>query len=220
MPRNFGQRAGEFHTRGATSDHHERQQPALLLAVLLDLGAFKGRQHARANLQGVFQRLEARRVWLPVVPPEIGVRRAGCHNQMVIRHLPWVGRKFNDAPCRVDATDVAQPHAHVGLSPQNPADRRGDITGRECRSRHLIQQRLKDVVVLPVEHDDLDIGTGQRLRGPQTAESPADDHDSRHIHRFMVHQCMVHRCRSGLPGAGFLVRGSRPPGTLSGTTAP
>jgi hypothetical protein len=44
-------------------------------------------------------------------------------------------------------------------------------------SRELIQQRLKQVVVRPVDDGDIDLGAPQRLRRKESAESAADDHD-------------------------------------------
>ena len=63
--------------------------------------------------------------------------------------------------------------------PQDPADRRRDVAGRQRRRRHLIEQRLEQVVVVAVEERDAHRRTLQRLRGREPAEAAADDHDVR-----------------------------------------
>jgi hypothetical protein len=63
------------------------------------------------------------------------------------------------------------------LVPKDVADRRRDIPLGEKPRRELIEQRLKQVVIRPVDDGDLDIGAAQRFRRKESAESAADDHD-------------------------------------------
>ena len=58
----------------------------------------------------------------------------------------------------------ARSYAEVSLLRLELTDRRGDLGGREDRRRHLIEQRLKYVVVAAVDQDDLGIGVPQRVR--------------------------------------------------------
>src|SRR6185436_5508754 len=67
----------------------------------------------------------------------------------------------------------------VLLLAEEPADRHGNVARGERRGRHLIEQRLKDVVVRPIEDRHVNGGVAQRSRGVQAAESRADDHDAR-----------------------------------------
>ena len=64
----------------------------------------------------------------------------------------------------------------VGLLAQHVADRRGDLALGEDPGRDLVEQRLEEVVVGPVDDRDLDIGAAQRLGGEEAAEAAADDH--------------------------------------------
>ncbi|MEA2789565.1 MAG: hypothetical protein QOG73_1971, partial [Acetobacteraceae bacterium] len=57
-------------------------------------------------------------------------------------------------------------------------DWRGDVSGREERRRHLIQQRLKYVVIAAVDQDDLGIGVPQRVHRRESGKTAADDHDT------------------------------------------
>ena len=59
----------------------------------------------------------------------------------------------------------------------------GDRSG--CR--HLVEQRLEQVVIAPVDDDDVGRRAGQAMRGTQSAEARADDDDARPGHGG-VHQ--------------------------------
>jgi len=65
------------------------------------------------------------------------------------------------------------------LLPQNGADWRADLTGRQLRGRHLVQQRLKQVMIRAVDQNDLRSRVLQRLGRCQAAESTADDYNYR-----------------------------------------
>ena len=78
----------------------------------------------------------------------------------------------------VDAGDLRQEYAEVSLLHLELTDRRGDLGGREDRRRHLVQQRLKYVVVAPVDQDHLGIGVPQRVRRREPGKAAADDHDA------------------------------------------
>ena len=51
--------------------------------------------------------------------------------------------------------------------------------GRQRRRRHLIEQRLKDVVVMAIDHGHVHVGGRERAGGVQPAKSAADDDDAR-----------------------------------------
>ena len=65
------------------------------------------------------------------------------------------------------------------LAPQNMADRPGDLGRRKRRRRHLVQERLEAMVVLPVKERDRNGRAAQRLGGLEAAEACADDDDVR-----------------------------------------
>jgi hypothetical protein len=44
------------------------------------------------------------------------------------------------------------------------------------RRRNLIQEGLEQVVILPIDQDDLGIGLSERLGGSQAAEATPHDH--------------------------------------------
>jgi len=59
--------------------------------------------------------------------------------------------------------------------PENPADRRRDVAGRQRGGGDLIEERLKDVVVVAIDKGDADGRSRERSCRIQTAEPAADD---------------------------------------------
>jgi hypothetical protein len=57
-------------------------------------------------------------------------------------------------------------------------NRGGDVGGRQNRSRHLVKQRLEDVVVAAVDQYDVGVAFSERMSSGDTSKSAADDHDT------------------------------------------
>jgi hypothetical protein len=74
--------------------------------------------------------------------------------------------------------DLRQEDAEVSLLRLELPDRRGELGGREDRRRHLIEQRLKYVVVAAVDHDDIDISVPKRACRGESGKAGADDDDA------------------------------------------
>ena len=53
-----------------------------------------------------------------------------------------------------------------------------DISRRQAAGRDLVQQRLEEMEVAPVDHRHLNGRPLERVRGVQPAETAADDHRS------------------------------------------
>src|SRR5919206_568525 len=81
------------------------------------------------------------------------------------------------APRLVDAGDAAELDARVRLSGQDGADRPGDVGRREGGGRYLVEQGLEQVVVAPVDQDDVDRGAGERPGAGEAAEASPEDDD-------------------------------------------
>jgi hypothetical protein len=58
---------------------------------------------------------------------------------------------------------------------------RGDFRRREKGSRCLIEQRLEDVMISPVNQNDFGIASSQRSRGCEPSEPPAHNHNARRL---------------------------------------
>ena len=77
----------------------------------------------------------------------------------------------------VDAGDGGKQHRHVALPAEDAADRRGDVRGRQTGGRHLVEQRLEQMVVVAIDDGHLEAGVGQPLGRRQAREAGADDDD-------------------------------------------
>src|SRR5262249_22648225 len=101
---------------------------------------------------GVTEALEARCISSELVVPEVARAHAGRDHQIIERDLadPRGGR-LNRAGGNINAGDLRQEYADVSLLRLELADRRGDLGGREDGGGHLIEQRLKNVVVAAID---------------------------------------------------------------------
>ena len=79
----------------------------------------------------------------------------------------------------LDRTGVGEHDARVAVPREHRTDGRRHIRRRERGHGDLVNQRLKQVVVLAIDHDDVDRRPAEAFRGRESAESRADDDDSR-----------------------------------------
>ena len=80
-------------------------------------------------------------------------------------------REFN-----VDAGDLGQHHVEILLLDGELPDRCGDLGRCENGSRHLIEQRLENVVVASVDQNDLGVAVPERVRRREPGKASTDDH--------------------------------------------
>ena len=176
----LGDGARHLHARRAGADHDEGEEAPARLGIVGLLGLLEGRQDAAADAGGVVDLLQPRRHALPFVMAEIGVPRAGGQHQHVVGDLAIL--ELHDATLAVDAGHAAQDHPHVGRLAQDRADGLGDLRRRQAGRGHLIEQRLEEMVVAPVDDRDVGIGAGEARCSTQAAETGADDDDVRTGH--------------------------------------
>ena len=164
LTRNFDDRAGHLHARGAAADEHEGEEALAFRRIGCPLGLLVRHQHPRPYPQRVVERLERRRVRRPVVVAEVGAAGAGGDDQVVVRQRVAVVEVH--APGRkVYFLRFGQQHTRVVVVAQYPANGRGDVARRQAGRCHLIQQRLKDVVVVAVDQRHAHRRAPQRLGG-------------------------------------------------------
>ena len=178
LVRQFGDGPGHFHTGRPAADDHEVQVAALFVRMAGDLGALEGDQDALAHLGGVDDALQPRGEGRPGVLAEIAVLGTGGQDQEVIVDRAGGIREHLPGP-RVDAGDLGQQDRRVALLGKNTADGPGDVGRRQVGGRHLIQQRLEQVVVALVDDDHVDRRVPQLLGRRQAAEAGADDDHTR-----------------------------------------
>jgi len=179
LVRELGDLAHHLDSGGSGSDHREGQVGRSFGRVGGQAGHLEGAEDMAAQVTGVRQRLQAGREHRPVVMPEVGVRAPGRDHQAVVgqQQLPAVrGQGMHDPAVQVQVLHLCQHHMRVGLLPDHAAQRRSDQAIGQDPGRDLIQQRLEQVVVGPVNDRDFGIGPGQGARHPDPAE-PATNHD-------------------------------------------
>ena len=89
------------------------------------------------------------------------------------------------APVRVEPDRLAEEDGRVRVPAEDPPERLGDLAGREGAGRDLVEQRLEQVVVAPVDEGDArPAGHGRAARRVQPAEPSSDDHDAMGSHTF------------------------------------
>ena len=87
--------------------------------------------------------------------------------------------KTHLARVEIDRRDRVLVNARVLLLVDEVANRMADSGLLEQAGSDLIQQRLKGVVVMFVDEDDVDVALHQLLRGPDAGEAAAEDEDAR-----------------------------------------
>jgi hypothetical protein len=86
--------------------------------------------------------------------------RTAGDDQAVVRDLAPSSNALDDeaAGVEIDADDFAEDDGRVPLVPEDVADRRCDVALRQNPRRNLVEQRLEQVVIRPVDHREVDVG--------------------------------------------------------------
>lgn len=80
---------------------------------------------------------------------------------------------------KLHSVNLGEEYGDIGRLAQNGAKRGGDVGGIERGGGDLVEKRLEEMVVAPVEEGDADRPARQGSRGVESAEAAADDHDVR-----------------------------------------
>ena len=130
-------------------------------------------QHPAPDLQRILERLQPGRERAPLVVTEIGVGRTGGENQEVVAHLAV--RQDYPSPVDVHAAQFREQYFDVGLPPENPPDRGGDVARGERRACHLVEERLENVIIPAVQDGDADRSPTERAGRVEAPEPAAGD---------------------------------------------
>jgi hypothetical protein len=79
----------------------------------------------------------------------------------------------------IKARHFSHDHVQIRTRPEDRADGLRDIDGRQSRGRHLIEQWLEEMVILPVNDGDPSQMGRKALRERQPSESGAHHNDVR-----------------------------------------
>src|SRR5215831_15741024 len=77
--------------------------------------------------------------------------------------------------CGVNARNRLHKHGGIGLSVKNRADRSRDRIGRQRSRGHLIEQRLEQMIVVPIYQRDIDWRSSEGTCRRQPSEPAAND---------------------------------------------
>ena len=117
------------------------------------LGLLEGRQHAATNLGGVLDGLQPGCQFLPRgILAEVMVMRPGGHEEGVV--IEGTVTQQDAVAGGVEAGDLGHQHDGIPLAAQDGPQRRGDVGRRQRPGRYLIEQRLEQVEIAPVEEGD------------------------------------------------------------------
>ena len=170
--------AGQLHSGGPAAHDHEGEQGGALGAVLRALRRLEREEEPAPDLQRILQRLEPGRQGFPFVVAEVRVACAGGHDERVVGE--HVARVEGHAPRRrVHRLRLGEEHAHARGVAQDGAERHRDVRRRQDGARHLIEERLEEVMVAPVHQCDAHVAAGEPARGVEAGEPAAHDHDVR-----------------------------------------
>ncbi len=115
----------------------------------------------------------------PFLVAEIRVLRSAGEDQRIVGKCAEV--RDDLVFLQVNGEHFSLQNANVFMLRENAANGGSNLGGAQAGGRHLIQQRLEQVVVPPIDQRDIDVRRGaQLLGGVQSAEAPADDDDFVH----------------------------------------
>ena len=174
---NIADGACQFHAGRSSADNDKIQRRMPTVLDHLPLGQLEGQQHAAANLQSIFNGLEARSQRRPLILAEVGMSRAGGEHQVV----PPYARARAERDCAsgdVEGHHFVHQHFGISLAAHNAADWLGNVCRRQHGKRDLVKERLKRVVVAAVDYGNVDGQMRQSFGGVNAGKARADNDDA------------------------------------------
>ena len=180
--RDLAESAGQLDPGRATADDDERHPLGPADRIGFTLGRLEGDEDPPSDLGRVLDRFQARRIAGPLVVSEIRVTDAGRNDERVVADRPAV-RHADLASNRIQRARLAKENRRVRPLAKDRSQRLGDLAGAEGTCGDLVEERLEEMEVAPVDerHRDPIIPT-QSARGVEPAEPTADDQDPMPIH--------------------------------------
>ena len=169
-PRNVGDRARKLDPRGSAADHYKVQRRMRAGFERLPLRELKRQQHAASYLRRIFNCLQPGSNLRPVIMAEVRMRRSGGNDQVVILELGAGLQLYAPRSC-IEADRLIHQHVNVFVIAKNRPDGLRNIRRGKHGKRDLVEQRLKGVVVPPVDNRHIHRERRQPLRGVDTAKA-------------------------------------------------
>jgi hypothetical protein len=105
----------------------------------------------------------------------IGIRPRGDDQVIVVAKAQ---RRLNRLLIRLNADDLRDPNVDVLFPLKELTKRKDDTAWLQASHRHLVKERLKLVVVVLIDQDDLIVIAAQLTGQLQPPEATADDYDA------------------------------------------
>ena len=174
---------GDLDAGRSGADHDDREPVLALGRVARGLGHFERAEDPAAELERVVEGLHPRRKERELVVTEVRLPDAAGHDETVVGHLD--GRvqgtlREHDPAVEVEARHLGELDPDVLVPVQGLRSGTAIWPSERMPGRDVVQQRLEQVVVAPVEEGDVDILVSfpeVPTRG-QPAEAATDDDDA------------------------------------------
>ena len=167
--------ARDLYARWSGADHDDGQPSLFLDGVGRRFGHLERAEDTAPDLERVIDRLHSRGVQRELVVTEVRLTDARGHDQAVVGHfdrsVERAGRE-DDAPVEIEAGDFGELDANVLVALQRVAQRHRDLTLGENGGGDVVQQRLEQMMVAPVEEHDVDRLSAEEPAGGQAPEPP------------------------------------------------
>ena len=152
------------------------------VGIVLHRRHLEGAEDPAAQFEGIVDRLHAGCEAGELVVAEVGLGHTGGDDEAVIGDLegPEVGGRggMHHPPVEVEPRHLGELDPDVLVAPDDVPDRRRDLAWREHARGNLVQQRLEQVVVAPVDQRHVDGSVGEIPGCRQATEACADDDDA------------------------------------------
>src|SRR5262249_22902601 len=152
---------------------YEREKVFVLAGVFLSLRLFERLKNTISNAHGVCQALQPGCEAFEFLVSEITMALACCEDEIVVwdMHLRAIRRGGKNITLFfVHAGHLRHDHGRVALLPQNAPNRSADLPGSKHRGRHLVKQRLKDVVIGAVKQNNFRATSAESFSCRQAAK--------------------------------------------------
>jgi hypothetical protein len=172
--------SGELDAGWSGAHQYKGHLAGAFLRVIGRRRQFKRTQDPGSNRFGVVQALEAWCERRELVMTEIARTHTGGDHQEVIRERSVANPRtsnVDEASSEIDALNLRQRHAEILLFRLELPDRRRYLGRRQNSGGDLVQERLKDMVITPIDQRYFDFGSLQCPRCRDARETAADDQD-------------------------------------------
>jgi hypothetical protein len=136
---------------------------------VLQLGQLKCAEDPAAHLERIVDRLQARGMHAELIVPEVRLPSSGCDDQGVVGDPSARANRFERhfACVQVHVDHVAEQHARIRVAAEDVPDREGDVARAHDGGRHLVEQRLEEVMVGAVDHGHVDGARRRAFAAPK-----------------------------------------------------